>query len=141
MKSQQPELLDDRSKEKMKRAKKFENRKKNKKGKDDYQSSSKRKEHKSMFKITAIAVTMLFICGIMFVAIPSAFSFEDYITGETAVQEEVIEEEVPATGGGELYYEEPKDEGETFGEQETVEQDEEQETEQMKYEEEQGETN
>ncbi len=104
-----------------------------------------------MLKISTIIVMMLFICGMTFVAIPSALSFEDYITSENTIQEEAElggggeaaaaseTEEAPVMGGGGSYYEEPKDEVETVGEQEIIEQEELQETDQPLYEEEQGE--
>lgn len=90
-----------------------------------------------MFKIATIAVIMLFIYGMTFVSIPSALSFEDYIFVETTVQEEVETNEVPATGGDGLYYEESQNEREMIGEEEVLEQEEMQETEQPLYEEEQ----
>jgi hypothetical protein len=93
-----------------------------------------------MFKIATIAITMLFICGMTFVAIPSALSFEDYITSESNIQEEagggegeeaVAEtEEAPDMGEGGLFYDMPADEQNEIGEQETLEQEEDQETEQ-----------
>jgi len=93
-----------------------------------------------MFKIVAIAVGVLFICGMTFLAVPSAFGFEDYITSEPMIQEEgeVVEtEEATIMGGGGMYYEEAQDEGETIEEHEITEQEEIQETEQPLYEEEQ----
>ena len=95
-----------------------------------------------MLKIAAITITILLICGLTFVIIPSAFSFEDYITSEPTIQEEgeVVEtEEAPVMGGGGIYYNEAEDEGETIEEQDITEQEEMQETEQPLYEEEQGE--
>jgi hypothetical protein len=109
-----------------------------------------------MLKISTIIVMMLFICGMTFVTIPSALSFEDYITSEATIQEEAElgegggegeeeaaaaseTEEAPVMGGGGSYYEEPKDEVETVEEQEIIEQEELQETDQPLYEEEQGE--
>lgn len=91
-----------------------------------------------MFKIAAIAVSVLFICGMTFLAVPSAFGFEDYIFVETTVQEEeeVDTNELPAIVGG-SYYEEIKDDVETLEEQATLEQEEMQETEQPLNEEEQ----
>ena len=90
-----------------------------------------------MLKIAAIAASILLICGITFVVIPSAFSFEDYITSEPTVQEEeeVIEtEEAPVMGGGGMYSEEAQDELEPIEEQEITEQEELQETEELEYE-------
>jgi hypothetical protein len=95
-----------------------------------------KKEDESMFKIAAIAVCVLFICGMTFLAVPSAFGFEDYIFVETAVQEEIDTNELPEAVGG-SYYEEIKDDVETLEEQATLEQEEMQETEQPLYEEEQ----
>lgn len=94
-----------------------------------------------MFKIAAITITILLICGVTFVIIPSALSFEDYITSETTIQEEadVETEEAPVMGGGGSYYEEPRDAVETIEEQEITEQDELRENEELKYEEELGE--
>ena len=105
-----------------------------------------------MFKIAAIVASILFICGMTFVKIPSAFSFEDYITSDTTIQEAggaeegqgggeeeaaVVEtEEAPVKGEGDLYYEEPKDETETIREQEITEQDELRDSEELKDEEE-----
>jgi hypothetical protein len=92
-----------------------------------------------MLKIATITITFLFICGLTFVAIPSALSFEDYITSEPTIQEEgeVVEtEEAPVIGGGGMYYEEATDEVETIEGQEITEQDELQENEELKYEEE-----
>jgi hypothetical protein len=93
-----------------------------------------------MFKKAAIAASILFICGMTFVIIPSAFSFEDYITSEPMIQEEgeVVEtEEAPVMGGGGMYYEESQDETEPIEEQEDTEQVELQETEELEYEAEQ----
>jgi len=99
-----------------------------------------------MSKIATIIVTILFICGMSFVVIPSALSFEDYITSETTIQEEagageaeeVSEtEEAPFTGGGDVYYEEPRDEVEIIEEVEITEQEELQETDELKYKEDQ----
>lgn len=104
-----------------------------------------------MLKIAAITITILLICGVTFVIIPSALSFEDYITSESTIQEEAAEaevgegeeasaaseaEEVPVMGGGGSYYEESRDSVETIEEQEITEQDELRETEELKYEEE-----
>jgi hypothetical protein len=97
-----------------------------------------------MSKIATIAVTLLFICGMTFVAIPSALSFEDYITSESNIQEEaggggggeegeeaeLETEEAPDMGEGGLFYDMPADEQNEIGEQETIEQEEDQETEQ-----------
>jgi hypothetical protein len=93
-----------------------------------------------MLKIGAIAASILFICGMTFVVIPSAFSFEDYITSEPMIQEEgeVVEtEEAPVMGGGGMYSEEAQDEGAPIEEQEITEQEDHQETEELEYEEEQ----
>ena len=94
-----------------------------------------------MFKLATIAVTLLFICGMTFVAIPSALSFEDYITSESTIEEagEIEEtEEAPVMGGGGLFYEEQKDEVETIEEQEIIiEHEDLQDTEELNYEEEQ----
>jgi len=98
-----------------------------------------------MLKIAAITITILLICGVTFVIIPSALSFEDYITSEATIQEEEEEEadveteEAPVMGGGGSYYEEPRDAVETIEEQEITEQDELRENEELKYEEELGE--
>jgi len=95
-----------------------------------------------MLKIAAIAACILFICGMTFAVIPSAFSFDDYITSEPTVQDEgeVIEtEEAPVMGGGGIYYEEPQDEAEPIEEQDITEQEDLQETEELEYEAEQGE--
>jgi hypothetical protein len=93
-----------------------------------------------MLKIAAIAASILFICGMTFVVIPSAFSFEDYITSEPMMQEEgeVIEtEEAPVMGGGGMYSEEAQDVVEPIEKQEITEQEELQETEELEYEAEQ----
>ena len=77
-----------------------------------------------MFKFVTIAVTLFFICGMTFVAIPSALSFEDYITSESTILEEAGDveetEEAPVMGGGGLFYEEQQDEVETNEEQEII---------------------
>ena len=90
-----------------------------------------------MFKIAAIVASILFICGMTFVKIPSAFSFEDYITSDTTIQEAGGGEGGRVVKGeGDLYYEEPKDETETIREQEITEQDELRDSEELKDEEE-----
>ena len=106
-----------------------------------------------MFKIAAIVASILFICGMTVVVIPSAFSFEDYITSDTTIQEagggeeeqggdEAVTtetEEAPVTDEDALSYEDPQDETETIEEQDITEQDEPQDSEELNYEEEPGE--
>ena len=80
-----------------------------------------------MIKIATMVVAMLVSCCITFMAIPPAFGFEDYITGESAQQGEVMENDPPAEGESGFYYDVPayeEDEKDTIGDQEAVGQDE-----------------
>jgi hypothetical protein len=92
-----------------------------------------------MFKGATIAVSILLFWSITFLAVPTAFCFEDYIFVETPVEEESATNELyEMGGGGSPSYEEIQDDAETLKEEATLEQDEElQETEQPLYEEEQ----
>jgi len=84
-----------------------------------------------MFKITTIALTMLFSLVMTFVAIPSALCVEGYNAPGAAVEEEVV----PSTDGGDIYYEDSQDERETIEEGEALEQEGEQSNEQLLHEE------
>ena len=105
--------------------------KRTEKGRKDYHPFSKIKERELIIRGAARGVAMLALCCITFVVIPSAFGFEDYITGESAIQGEVMENDSPAKGESGFYYDVPASESneeDKIRDKETVTQEENQET-------------